>query len=140
MNIDELFPSKFLKASDLQGQQPTVTIDRLEIQDIGDDRKAVCYFHGKEKGVVMNKTNSTNLSQQYGKETGNWIGKCVTLFTAWVDFNGKSVEAIRMRPAVEYASGLPDAEPRNKPAPQHQYDDRNPPPHTQRDLDDEIPF
>jgi hypothetical protein len=97
MNINEVFPSKFLKAADLGGATPTVTIDQVKMEDIGDDRRAVVYFVGKDKGVVLNKTNATNISEAYGPDTDGWTGKKVTLFTAWVDFQGKSMEAIRIR-------------------------------------------
>lgn len=137
MNIDDVFPSNFLKAADLQGQTPTVTIDRIEMQDIGDDRKAVIYFQGKQKGVVLNKTNATNISERHGKETGNWIGKKVVLFTAWVDFNGKSTEAIRIRPAQEFASGLP-AQQQTSGA--NDYADSSGAARQAKELDDEIPF
>lgn len=138
MNINEAFPSNYLKATDLQGREATVRIDRLEFEKVGDDTKPVLYFQGKDRGIVLNKTNATNISAAYSQETGNWIGKSVTLFTAWVDFQGKSVEAIRVRPANarEFVSGLaPQA---NNVGPQH--DERNPPPHTDNDLSDEIPF
>ncbi len=136
MNIDDVFPSNFLKAADLQGQTPTVVIDRIEMQDIGEDRKAVIYFQGKQKGVVLNKTNATNISERHGKETGNWLGKKVVLFTAWVDFNGKSTEAIRIRPAQEFTTGLPAQQQTSS---GNDYDDRSQAQNT-RDLDDEIPF
>jgi hypothetical protein len=97
MNINEVFPSKFLKAADLSGTSPTVTIDQVKMEDIGDDRRAVVYFVGKEKGVVLNKTNANNIAEAYGFDTEGWTGKKVTLFTAWVDFQGKSMEAIRIR-------------------------------------------
>ena len=101
MNIDDVFPSNFLKAADLQGQTPTVTIDRIEMQDIGDDRKAVIYFQGKQKGVVLNKTNATNISERHGKETGNWIGKKVTLYrTTCNAFGDKNRPCIRVRGEV----------------------------------------
>lgn len=111
MNINDAFPSNFLKAADLNGAQPTVTITDVRMEDIGDDRKPVVYFDGKEKGVVLNKTNATNISGAYGPNTEGWRGKKVVLFSTWVDFNGKSVEAIRMRPAPTFVSGLPDREP-----------------------------
>ena len=111
MDVNNLFPSKFLKASDLQGTQPTVTIANVRMEDIGDDgEKAVVRFEGKDKGVVLNKTNATNIATAYGSNTDGWCGKKVVLFSTWVDFQGKSVEAIRIRPAPAYASGLPDSE------------------------------
>jgi arabinogalactan endo-1,4-beta-galactosidase len=119
MNINEAFPSKYLKASDLGGSEPTVTISHVTVEEVGEtDRKPVIYFAGKEKGIVLNKTNATNIGDAYGPDTDEWTGKKVTLFTAWVDFNGRSVEAIRIRPAKaqakpnpQFTSGPPPADP-----------------------------
>lgn len=101
MDIESAFPSKYIKASDLQGKTPTVVIARVVIEEVGKekDRKPCIYFQGKEKGIVLNKTNSTNISTAYGRDTDSWTGKPVILFTAWVDMDGRSVEAIRIRPA-----------------------------------------
>lgn len=99
MNINDQFPSKFLKATDLNGSEPVVTIKDCIIETIGEDKRPVLYFAGKEKGVVLNKTNATNISDAYGPDTDEWTGKKVVLFTSWVDFQGKSVESIRIRPA-----------------------------------------
>ena len=138
MNINEAFPSSYLKAADLQGREATVRIDRLEFEKVGDDTKPVLYFQGKDRGIVLNKTNATNISTAYTQETSNWIGKSVTLFSAWVDFQGKSVEAIRIRPAQarEFTSGLAPSNGAAAP----QYDERNPPPPLENDLNDSIPF
>jgi hypothetical protein len=99
MNINDTFSGSLLKAADLNGAQPTVTIASIKMEKLGEDTKPVLYFAGKEKGVALNKTNATNISAAYGPETDHWIGKRVILFSAWVDFQGKSVEAIRIRPA-----------------------------------------
>jgi hypothetical protein len=144
MHIDSAFPSTYLKASDLQGRNVTVKMGRVEQEKIGDDMKLILYFQGKEKGVVLNKTNANNVAAIYGGETEDWYGKEITLVEAMVDFQGKSVPAIRMR-----------APPRN-PAPARQlqrqtvdaddYDDRpQPPPRREAparnaDMDDDIPF
>jgi len=101
MNINDTFSGNMLKAADLKGAQPTVTIANIKMEKLGDDTKPVLYFAGKEKGVVLNKTNATNIAAAYGPETDLWVGKRVILFTAWVDFQGKSVEAIRIRPAPQ---------------------------------------
>jgi len=99
MDINGVFPSKYLKAADLQGRDVQVVMANVRIEDIGDGDKPVLYFQGKEKGLVLNKTNANNIAILYGSETNNWIGKPVTLYSAWVDFQGRSVEAIRVRPA-----------------------------------------
>lgn len=99
MNIDSAFPSNYLKATDIGDATPTVTIKEVVMEKLGEDTRPVMYFVGKDKGVVLNKTNATNIREAYGADTDEWTGKKVTLFTAWVDFQGRSVEAIRMRPA-----------------------------------------
>lgn len=76
-NINDAFPSKFLKASDLNGGQPVATIDRVAFEPVGRNRemKAVLYFRGKDKGLVLNKTNATKLTQMTGSsETDDWSG------------------------------------------------------------------
>lgn len=99
MNINDQFPSKYLKAADLNGGEAVVTIKDCVMETLGEDRRPVLYFAGKEKGVVLNKTNATNISDAYGGDTDEWVGKKVVLYTAYVDFQGRSMEAIRIRPA-----------------------------------------
>lgn len=132
MNIDSAFPSNFLKAADLQGHTAKVTMDRVQMEDIGSDHKPVLYFRGKEKGLVLNKTNSTNIASQYGYETDGWVGKDVWLYETMVDFQGRSVPAIRVR---------------TSPPPGTRNDERAPsPPQNQQQqeydngFDDEVPF
>jgi hypothetical protein len=97
MRVSDAFPSNYLKASDLQGRNVTVKIDRTEFEKIGDDRKLILYFVGKEKGMVLNKTNANNIAYIYGDDTDLWHGNEITLFEAMVDFQGKTVPAIRVR-------------------------------------------
>ena len=97
MDINAAYPSQYLKASDLMGQEIPVTMRTVQMEDIGGDPKPVMYFEGKEKGMVLNKTNANNISDAYGYETNNWFGKQIILFEARVDFQGRTVPAIRVR-------------------------------------------
>ena len=98
MNINEAFPSKYLKASDLQGRTISVTMARVEKEDIGKgEKKLILYFQGKQKGMVLNKTNANNIAHLYGPDTTDWEGREITLFEAMVDFQGKTVPALRVR-------------------------------------------
>ena len=97
MRISAAFPSEYLKASDLSGRQVDVVISHVEMRDVGDDHKPVLFFEGKQKGVVLNKTNANNISIAYGDDTDEWTGKTVTLYEAMVDFQGRSMAAIRIR-------------------------------------------
>lgn len=109
MNIGNAFPSKYLKASDLMNKQINVTIDRVEMEDFGDDGdKAIVYFVGKEKGLVLNKTNANAIVDITGSdETSDWHGKSVSLYSAKVQFKDKMVPAIRVDAPVK--SGTPSA-------------------------------
>ena len=90
MDMNTVFPSKFLRASDLQDRAVNVTIDRVEMGDIADDTvKPVVYFVGKEKGLVLNKTNTKTISNLYGGESDDWAGKSITIYPTETDFQGE---------------------------------------------------
>jgi arabinogalactan endo-1,4-beta-galactosidase len=132
MNINDQFPSKYLKASDLQGRNVTVKMARVEHEKIGDDEKPILYFQGKERGVVLNKTNANNIAAIYGYETDDWYGKEITLVEAMVDFQGKSVPAIRMKAPPRSAPPVRREDPISSgPASK---------PMAAADMDDDIPF
>jgi hypothetical protein len=67
------------------------------MEQLGDDNRPVLFFLGKEKGVVLNKTNANNIALAYGDDTEDWQGKEIVLFPAMVDYQGKTVESIRVR-------------------------------------------
>ena len=97
MNINEQFTSKYLKASDLQGRDVTVKMGRVEQEKIGDDQKLILYFQGKERGMVLNRTNANAIADVYGGETNDWYGQTIILFEQMVDFQGKRVPGLRVR-------------------------------------------
>lgn len=113
-NIDNVFPSNYLKASDLGESQPVVTIDRMEIEAIGRNKemKPVLYFQGKQKGLVLNKTNAAKIAQLTGsKDTDDWIGCQIRLYATEVEFGGEAVEAIRVKAAAVVKPAKPKPEP-----------------------------
>lgn len=121
MNINSAFPSEYLKAADLQNKRLAVTIDSVEIQKIGEDQRPVVRFVGKDKGLVLNKTNANMIIEITGsEETEDWHGHRIVLYVAKVDYQGKRVPAIR----VDYM-------PNGKPAPEPVVEDVD---------DSDIPF
>ena len=97
MKVSEAFPSKYLSAADLQGSNIRVVMQHVEIEKVGDDQKPVLYFKGKNKGLALNKTNSKTIADTYGDEMDEWNGGELILFPVMTDFQGKQVEAIRVR-------------------------------------------
>lgn len=97
MKIGEAFPGNYLKAQDLGNSRVRVVIDRVEMEDIGGDHKAVLYFQNKEKGLVLNKTNSNIITELKGTdETDEWHGFPVVLYKTKTEFQGKRVDCIRI--------------------------------------------
>ena len=119
MNIDQSFPSKYLKAADLQGRNISVQISGVQLEDVGSDdkpeRKPVVYFTGAKKGLVLNKTNALSISEVIGPETDNWVGVKVQLFATRVPFQGRMVDAIRL--SVPRDAPATAAKPAAAPAP-----------------------
>lgn len=109
-NINDAFPSNYLKASDLKGAQPVVAIDRVEFEPVGRQRemKPILYLVGKEKGIVLNKTNASHIANLAGTpETDEWHGIRVKLYATHVEFQGETVEAIRIKAAPPQAQARP---------------------------------
>jgi len=103
-NINDSFPSNYLKASDLGGHTVVVTIDRVEFEPVGRERemKAVLYFVGKTKGVVLNKTNARKITEIAGSAlTEDWQGHALALYPTETEFAGETVECIRVKPVAK---------------------------------------
>jgi hypothetical protein len=99
VDINAAFPSNYIKASDLQGGDRNVVIRAVEVEGVGRDKdqKPVLYFQGKEKGLVLNKTNANAISKLYGSDTANWLGKAIVIYPTETEFGGETVECIRVR-------------------------------------------
>ena len=142
-NINETYESKYISAPDIKGREVTITIDRVEPAEMQDGTKKLCvYFRGAKKGLLLNKTNAMNIASLYGPETDNWIGQAITIGTSWVDFQGKSTEAIRVRPIQPRGNGPVDhqAPPQHAAQPPARQAEPNAYSQARPDLDDEIPF
>jgi hypothetical protein len=134
MLISNAFPSEFLRAVDLRGKQVRATIDRVEMREVGDDHKPCAFFIGKERGLILNKTNSTTIADAYGDDTDEWPGQEIVLFEATVQFQGKVVKAIRVRIPTPKEHGA--VKKQAVPAPAAPAESENP----GADMQDEIPF
>ena len=134
MKVSESFPSKYLKSEDLKGKKHVVTISHVHLEDIGDDsNKMIVYFQNRQKGMVLNKTNASQISYMYGDETDLWAGKQVELYTMMVSFQGRMVPGLRVGapPGQTIEDGaMPDGRPTLP----------NTSSQAGTNLDDEIPF
>jgi hypothetical protein len=124
---NDFHESKYLRASDLDGEAVVVTIKVAPLEvlkgfDGKEQKKIVCYFSKRFKPLPLNLTNYDTIANFLGDESDNWAGSKIELYPTTVAMNGKSFEAVRVRkPAAPKAKAKPEPE--------------APP-----DMDDEIPL
>ena len=122
-DIRDAFPSKYLKASDLKGRSIVVYIDRIDYEPVGQSRemKPVVYFRGKEKGLVLNKTNCNKIiSITASPVTEDWEGHPIVIYPTETSFQGDQVECIRVKqaaPSFKRVEPEPEPEPTSEPEP-----------------------
>jgi hypothetical protein len=137
VNVNEVFPSKYLKAEvDVMEDQPiTVTIESVDVERMGQGADAqdkfVLQFRELEKGMVLNKTNSMTIARLYGDESDDWVGKRITLYSTEVQYKDEMVASIRIKSKEPKGPGK--AVPTGVPA-------RPIMPVNQEPPDDDIPF
>ena len=131
MRMSDAFPSKYLRAEDLEEGDLVVTIGEAVYEEFTDpqtkrvEQKPVLHFQGSEtKPMVLNKTNWKTIAQVLGTdETDDWTGKKVALYATEVESFGQMVLGIRVRlkapgkpaaaPAKAAATKPQAAQPRN---------------------------
>ncbi len=104
MNISDMYPSRFLKGSDLKGPV-TVTIAGVKAETMHNPRKGeitgwVLYCEKASKGVVLSKTLAQQISSILGEpDTDNWPGKRIILYPESVRVGPETKIGIRARAA-----------------------------------------
>jgi hypothetical protein len=114
MKLQDLFPSKYLRAADIQGKPRVVVIDHVTHEDFKDDganvKKTVLHFRGNGTApVVLNKTNWKMLVAITGEDDDeNWAGTSIELRSEKVNApGGKIVDSIRVHEAPPEDSEAP---------------------------------
>lgn len=100
MNVNQLFPSKWVKAPDLNGKRVPVTIRQVTIEEVqgdnGKEKVPAVWFKGAAKALLMNKTIAMQIAALHGPETDGWVGKRITLYATKVKAFGKTHDVIRV--------------------------------------------
>lgn len=100
LDFDELFPGRFMKAGQFKGRDVTLTITAVDRENLGSEKekdvRPILSFQRTEKMLVLNKTNGLCLLEMFGRATGEWVGKRVTLYPEKIDYEGHDL-AVRVR-------------------------------------------
>jgi hypothetical protein len=109
MKKDEVFPSKYLKAADLNGKPIVVTIDRAPLEELKnpegkEQTKTVLYFRGGKKALPLNVVNWDSVAEICGDDTDMWPGGKIELFATRTQMGGKMVDCIRVRAPLDAAA------------------------------------
>lgn len=114
MKMQDLFPSKYLRAADLAGKPRTVEIDHVSHEVFKDDgasvTKTILHFAGGGTApVVLNKTNWKMLVAVTGADDDeDWAGTAIELRSEKVNTpGGKIVDSIRVHEAPQPKSEAP---------------------------------
>jgi len=109
----------FLKTEDLQGKAARAVIEAVQVEDVkGDDcieKKLVAHFVGKDKGLILNRTNCELIEQIVGSDDyAAWSGHTIVLFPTTTKFGPKTVPCLRIR-AVQAPAPPPPPPPVREP-------------------------
>ena len=104
----------YLKAEDLQGKAIKATIEHVGLEDFksdkGSEKRLVCHFAGKDKTLLLNRTNADALAAIFGDDYDHWTGP-VVLYPDTTMFGGKRVPCLRVRAVKGAAKPEPEPEP-----------------------------
>lgn len=99
-NWRDSIPSKWLKASDLEGKPRLVTIKKFTEEKLQGETfpKPAVWFREEEKALILNITNGKKIEQICGTgDPDKWPGKRIVIFPTETELRGETVDCIRVR-------------------------------------------
>lgn len=110
--VEDVFGSnELVKAADIpHGRSIPCMIENAIVRDFDDGKKIELSFRGKQKRLIVNKTNARSIATVLQTDVINqWIGRTIFILRTKTDFQGRQVDCIRVdeNPPVRAASQLP---------------------------------
>lgn len=111
MNINAAFVGDYLRADQIQGKTPTVTIRDVKMVELEDEKgkvrgRPVVYFAETKRGWVLNRTNAQALAAMFGVETSEWKNRQVTIYAAQVQLGREKTLGVRVAGSPELTKAL----------------------------------
>lgn len=104
MDFRDLYAGKYLNTSDVKEKPFRGTIVRAKAEEMKDGKvKAVIYFEGRDRGLVLNGTRHDTLIQITGSANSeDWIGTKIDVRDGMTNYGGKPTGCIVIsKPAVK---------------------------------------
>ena len=113
--ISEMFPSKYISGSDLNGKPFVLVIagvtqeEMFDVQMQKKTRKWVLYFKDAKKGLLLGKTQAKEVADiVQSEDTDGWKGKKVEIYPTQIKAFGKRFTAVRFRkPSTDKMQQIP---------------------------------
>lgn len=112
MELDGIYPSMYLRGSDLQGHAVTVKIERVALERFYDQQsrseieKLVVYLVDKKKALIAGKSLAYEIASACkSTNTDAWPGQEFVLFSERKLVYGRELDVLRARAKVENAAG-----------------------------------
>lgn len=121
--FSELYPGRFLKADLLKDRAVTLTIQKVFVEVMPDDKtggekdRGIICFKETPMQLALNRTNGECLKAMFGKKVPNWVGKRVTFVPETAKFGKDDVDAIRIKgsPSLTHSVDVEIKMPKRKP-------------------------
>lgn len=100
-NADDFLGGNYLKKEDI-GQPTTVTVTNVWTEAVlnAERKKLMISFREFEKPLILNKTNIKRMARIFGTgDTAAWRGPVTLYVEAGVEYAGRVVGGLRVRPA-----------------------------------------
>ncbi len=140
VSINDEFPSKYIKSSDLKGTVWRLKISAIDHANFEKGSKPLLMFEGAKKGLVLNKTNAMTIAEVFGDEMDDWIGGEVELYVTKTTYEGRLQDGLRVRVPKQTQTPTSSVKMAPNARDRAMASEPNPPAPLAEELDDEIPF
>ena len=101
-HVDLMFPSRYLRAADFEGQSVALTIsevvrDKVQMSTGQKAEKYILRFQETDKALILNKTNAKAVAKVLHEPKAiNWPGERIVLKPTTCEAFGEIVDCIRV--------------------------------------------
>ena len=89
---------QYIKAAEVKDGDKVAIVGEPYYEDAFDNVPIVAdvEYKGEERKFIFNATNEALMTEHFGDETSNWVGKSIVLYKTKVNFKGEVRDGIRI--------------------------------------------